>query len=167
MHIKHGYCMLIHFIHGYYCIYRPWQPLTYLCFPYCISLIYFSFNKIRMFLYAQIYWLAEFGDVSCLQFNYLRVETLTPTWDDFVGHLLNNFKSEVRQNSVSDLRVWSLIHLEGSVLYEYSKGTGRFGHSTSSATLYKDVSAMVLFMLFYVLFITILCINNHIEYKKK
>jgi hypothetical protein len=39
-------------------------------------------------------WLAEFGDVSCLQFNYLRVETLTPTWDtltltstweDFVG----------------------------------------------------------------------------------
>jgi hypothetical protein len=46
-------------------------------------------------------------------------------------------------------------------------GTGRFGHNTSSATLYKDVSAMVLFMLFYVLFITILCINNHIEYKKK
>jgi hypothetical protein len=41
------------------------------------------------------------------------------------------------------------------------------GHSTSSATLYKDISAMVLFMLFYVLFITILCINNHIEYKKK
>jgi hypothetical protein len=31
-----------------------------------------------MFLYGQIYWLAEFGDtVSCLQFNYLRVETLT------------------------------------------------------------------------------------------
>jgi len=40
-----------------------------------------------MFLYAQIYWLAEFGDVSCLQFNYLRVETLTPTWEDFVEHL--------------------------------------------------------------------------------
>ena len=40
---------------------------------------------IRMFLYAQIYWLAEFGDVSCLQFNYLRVETLTPTWEDLVG----------------------------------------------------------------------------------
>ena len=47
-----------------------------------------------MFLYARIYWLAEFGDVSRLQFNYLRVETLTPTWDyltltptwvDFVG----------------------------------------------------------------------------------
>jgi hypothetical protein len=54
--------------------------------PYhCISLIYFSFTKIRMFLYARIYWLAEFGDVSCLQFNYLRVETLTPTWEDFVG----------------------------------------------------------------------------------
>ena len=57
------------------------------------------------------------------------------------------------------------------------KGTGRFVHSTISsivvsaivvsATLYKDVSAMVLFMLFYVLFITILCINNHIEYKNK
>ena len=87
--------MLIHFIHGY-CIYRSWQPLTDLCFPYCISLNYFSFTKIRMFLYARIYWLAEFGDVSCLQFNYLRVETLTPTWDtltltltptweDFVG----------------------------------------------------------------------------------
>ena len=72
--------MLIHFIHGY-CIYRSWQPLTDLYFPYCISLNYFSFTKIRMFLYAQIYWLAKFGDVSCLQFNYLRVETLTPTWD--------------------------------------------------------------------------------------
>jgi hypothetical protein len=120
VHLKHGTCMLIHFIHGYYCIYRPWQPLTYLYFPYhCISLIYFSFTKIRMFLYAQIYWLAEFGDVSCLQFNYLRVETLTPTWEDLVGHLSDNlvghlsdnFKSEVRQNSVSDLSVWSLIHL--------------------------------------------------------
>ena len=54
-----------------------------------------------MFLYAQIYWLAEFGDVSCLQFNYQRVETLTPTWEDLVGHLSDNFKSEVRQNSVS------------------------------------------------------------------
>jgi hypothetical protein len=53
----------------YYNIFRPWQPLTYLYFPYCISLIYFSFSKIRMFLYAQIYWLAEFGDVSCLQFE--------------------------------------------------------------------------------------------------
>ena len=85
--------MLIHFIHGYYCIYRPWQPLTYLYFPYCISLTYFSFTKIRMFLYARIYWLAECGDVSCLQFtDYLRVETLTltPTWEDFVG----NFKSD-------------------------------------------------------------------------
>ena len=74
-----------------------------------------------MFLYAQIYWLAEFGYVSCLQFNYLRVETLTPTWEDLVGHLSDNlvghlsdnlvshlsdnFKSEVRQNSVSDLSV--------------------------------------------------------------
>ena len=68
--------MLIHFIHGYYCIYRPWQPLAYLCFPYhCISLIYFSFTMIHMFLYVQIYRLAEFGNVSCLQFNYLRVET--------------------------------------------------------------------------------------------
>jgi len=38
-----------------------------------------------MFLYARIYWLAEFGDVFCLQFNYLRVETLTPTLKDFVG----------------------------------------------------------------------------------
>jgi hypothetical protein len=37
------------------------------------------------YLYAQIYWLAEFGDVFCLQFNYLRVKTLTPTWEDFVG----------------------------------------------------------------------------------
>ena len=74
-----------------------------------------------MFLYAQIYWLAEFGDVYCLQFNYLRVVTLTPTWEDLVGHLSDNlvghlsdnlvghlsdnFKSEVRQNSVSDLSV--------------------------------------------------------------
>ena len=45
---------------------------------------------IRMFLYAQIYWLAEFEDVSCLQFNYLRVETLTATWEDLVGHLSDN-----------------------------------------------------------------------------
>jgi hypothetical protein len=58
--------------------------------------------KIRMFLYARIYWLAEFGDVSCLQFNYMRVETLTPTWEDLVRHWSDNFKSEVRQNSVSD-----------------------------------------------------------------
>ena len=84
--------MLIHFIHGYYCIYRPWQPLAYLYFPYhCISLIYFSFTMIRMFLYAQIYWLAEFGDVSCLQFNYLRVETLTLTWVDLVGQFGRTF----------------------------------------------------------------------------
>ena len=91
MHLRHGYCMLIHFIHGYYCIYRPWQPLTYLYFPYCISLIDFSFTKIRMFLYARIYWLAEFGDVSCLRFNYLRVQTLTPTWEDFVGRFCRTF----------------------------------------------------------------------------
>ena len=81
-------------------IYRPWQPLTYLYFPYhCISLIYFSFTKIRMFLYAQIYWLAEFGDVSCLQFNYLRVETLTliltPTWGDFVGQFYEIYKKYI------------------------------------------------------------------------
>jgi hypothetical protein len=101
VHLKHGYCMLIHFIHGYYCIYRPWQPLTYLFFPYCISLIYFSFTKIRMFLYAQIYWLAEFGDVSCLEWRlslslrpgrilsdnfksdtlFKSDETLCPTWE--------------------------------------------------------------------------------------
>jgi hypothetical protein len=92
--------MLIHFIHGYYCIYRLWQPLTYLYFPYhCTSLIYFSFTMIRMFLYAQIYWLAEFGNVSCLQFNYLRVETLTLTWEDLVGHLSDNL--------VEHLSVWS------------------------------------------------------------
>jgi hypothetical protein len=31
------------------------------------------YYMIRMFLYAQIYWLVEFGDVSCLQFtDYLR-----------------------------------------------------------------------------------------------
>jgi hypothetical protein len=46
--------------------------LTYLYFPYhCISLIYFSFTMIRMFLYAQIYWLAEFGDVSPRPFHWL------------------------------------------------------------------------------------------------
>ena len=48
---------------------------------------------IRMFLYAQIYWLAEFGDVSSLQFNYLRVETLTLTWEDLVGHLSDNCRT--------------------------------------------------------------------------
>jgi hypothetical protein len=39
---------------------------------------------------SQIYWLADFGDVSCLLFNYLRVETLIPTWEDLVGHLSDN-----------------------------------------------------------------------------
>ena len=111
MHLKHGYCMLIHFIHGYYCIYRPWQPLTYLYFPYhCISLIYFSFTTIRMFPYAQIYWLAEFGDVSCLQFNYLRVETLTPTWEDLVGYL-STIWSDICRTIWSDIcrTIWSDI----------------------------------------------------------
>ena len=103
MHLKHGYCMLIHFIHRYYCIYRPWQPLTYLYFQYCISLIYFSFTKIRMFLYAQIYWLAEFGGVSCLQFNYLRVETLTPTWDTLT--LTTTWEDFVRRFCWTILRV--------------------------------------------------------------
>ena len=65
---------------------------------HCISLIYFSFTKIRMFLYARIYLLAKFGYVSCLQFNYLRVETLTPTWEDFVGHL-----SDICRTIFSDL----------------------------------------------------------------
>ena len=41
MHLKHGYCMLIHFIHGYYCIYRPWQPLTYHTFR---TTVYHSFT---------------------------------------------------------------------------------------------------------------------------
>ena len=99
MHLKHGYFMLLYFIHGYYCIYRPWQPLTYLYFPYCISLIYFSFTKIRMFLYARIYWLAEFGDVSCLQFNYLRVETLISESGDSHSHSdLGGFCRVNRQN---------------------------------------------------------------------
>jgi hypothetical protein len=106
VHLKHGYCMLIHFIHGYYCIYRPWQPLTYLYFPYCISLIYFSFTKIRMFLYAWMYWLAEFGDVSCLQFNYLRVETLTPTWEDFVGRFCRIILRVTLSSSPTKLCVW-------------------------------------------------------------
>jgi hypothetical protein len=71
------------------------------------------------YLYAQIYWLAEFGDVSCLQFNYLRVETLTPTWEDFVGRFCRTILRATLSSSptklVSDLRVWSLIHLVGSV----------------------------------------------------
>ena len=58
---------------------------------------------IRMFLYAQIYWLAEFGDVSCLQFNYLRVETLTPTWEDLVGHLSDNLVGHLSDNLVEPL----------------------------------------------------------------
>jgi hypothetical protein len=137
VHLKHGYCMLIHFIHGYYCIYRPWQHIYTLR-----TTVYHSFTSalLRYARYARVYWLAEFGDVSCLQFNYLRVETLTPTWEDFVGqfgrtiwsdnlvgHLSNNFKSEVRQNSVSDLSVWSLIYLEGSV-YEACDQISDFCH---------------------------------------
>ena len=100
MHLKHGYCMLIHFIHGYYCIYRPWQPLTYLYFPYhCISLIYSSFTKIRMFLYAQIYWLAEFGDVSCLQFN----SDLGGFGRTFVGQFGRTIWSDICRTIWSDI----------------------------------------------------------------
>jgi hypothetical protein len=29
--------------------------------------------------------------VSCLQFNYLGVETLTPTWEDLVGQFGRTF----------------------------------------------------------------------------
>jgi hypothetical protein len=70
---------------------------------------------------SNVYWLGEFGDVSCLQFNDLRVETITPTWEDLVGHLSDNLvghlsdnlvghlsdicRCEVRQNSLSDLSV--------------------------------------------------------------
>jgi hypothetical protein len=73
-------------------------------------------TKIRMFLYAHIYWLAEFGDVSCLQFNYLRVETLTPTWDtltltlsptweDFVGRFCRTFLRVTLSSSPTKLCV--------------------------------------------------------------
>jgi hypothetical protein len=51
---------------------------------YRVRLLFYVFAKCRA-NEPRIYWLAEFGDVSCLQFNYLRVETLTPTWEDFVG----------------------------------------------------------------------------------
>ena len=53
-----------------------------------------------MFLYAQIYWLAEFGDVSCLQFNYLRVETHSDLGGFCRTILSDNFKSEVRPESM-------------------------------------------------------------------
>ena len=61
----------------------PWQPLTYLCFPYCIALIYFSFTKIRMFLYARNYWLAEFilSDNFKSDTLFKSDETLCPTWE--------------------------------------------------------------------------------------
>jgi hypothetical protein len=104
VHLKHGYCMLIHFIHGY-CIYRPWQSLTNLYFPYCISLIYFSFTKIHMFLYARIYWLAEFGDVSCLQFTTIWEWRLSLRYGILSLSLrpgkilLNDFKSEIHFKS--------------------------------------------------------------------
>ena len=58
-----------------------------------------------MFLYAQIYWLAEFGDVSCLQFNYLRVETLTPTWEDFVERFCRTILRVTLSSSPTKLRV--------------------------------------------------------------
>jgi hypothetical protein len=89
-------------------VYRPWQPLTYLYFPYhCISLIYFSFTKIRMFLYARIYWLAEFGDVSCLQFNYLRVETLTPTWEDICRTIWSDICRTIWSDICRTILRWS------------------------------------------------------------
>jgi hypothetical protein len=59
------------------------------CSPYCISLIYFSFTKIRMFLYARIYWLAEFGDVYSLLTIWEWRLSLRP------GRILSdNFKSD-------------------------------------------------------------------------
>ena len=64
--------------------------ISILSVPLYITHLLQLYLDTHMFLYAQIYWLAEFGDVSCLQFNYLRVETLTftltSTWEDFVGH---------------------------------------------------------------------------------
>ena len=60
-----------------------------------------------MFLYARIYWLAEFGDVSCLQFNYLRVETLTltATWEDFVGRFCRTILRATLSSSPTKLCV--------------------------------------------------------------
>ena len=58
-----------------------------------------------MFLYAQIYWLAEFGDISCLQFNYLRVETITPTWDTLTLTLTPNWEDFVGRFCQTILRV--------------------------------------------------------------
>jgi uncharacterized membrane protein (Fun14 family) len=134
VHLKHGYCMLIHFIHGY-CIYRLWQLLTYLYFPYCISLIYFSLTKIRMFLYAQIYWLAEFGDVSCLQFNYLRVETLTPTWEDFVGWFCRTILRVTLSSSPTKLCV-----RPESMIVDTLGGICNLGRSPIIYPLYKNHS---------------------------
>ena len=60
-----------------------------------------------MFLYARIYWLTEFGDVSCLQFNCLRVETLTltPTWEDFVGRFCRTILRVTLSSSPTQLCV--------------------------------------------------------------
>ena len=60
-----------------------------------------------MFLYAQIYWLTEFGDVSCLQFNCLRVETLTltPTCEDFVGRFCRTILRVTLSSSPTQLCV--------------------------------------------------------------
>ena len=92
--------MLIHFIHGYYCIYRPWQHIYTLR-----TTVYHSFTSalLRYARYARVYWLAEFGDVSCLQFNYLRVETLTPTWEDFVGQFGRTFVGQFGRTIWSDI----------------------------------------------------------------
>ena len=59
--------------------------------------------RFALYRYPPIYWLAEFGDVSCLQFNYLRVETLTPIWEDLVGHLSDNLVGHLSDNLVGHL----------------------------------------------------------------
>jgi hypothetical protein len=62
VHLKHGYCMLIHFIHGYYCIYRPWQPLTYLYYDTHVSL---CTNLLVSRIWGRFLftvWLSESGD---------------------------------------------------------------------------------------------------------
>ena len=123
------------------------SPVTavYLCFLYCISLIYFSFTKIHMFLYARIYWLAEFGDVSCLQCNYLRVETLTLTWDtltltltptceDFVGRFCRTFCLTILRVTLSSSLTKLCVRPESMIV-------DTLGGICSYITIHKQQSA--------------------------
>jgi hypothetical protein len=74
-------------------------------------------TKIRMFLYARIYWLAEFWDVSCLQLNYSsynfagvkKSTSPTPRASNF--HIWASWNNQLYARWASEKKYWILTNL--------------------------------------------------------